>query len=614
MNLQQSRPPLVTGLLLLFAALAVAASAYFGPAPAAAVHAAALVLAGSGFVALISSWHASLAFAAAEEESRRGESEEGLFTSAAGQHGKSLASFRKYILPALLILLAAAELAILKQFVLAPESFKADTASETSASAQLIRASLLGALLVASFMGGKVLAAQSHERRLPFLHPAASVLLWSSLAALVAALACLGVRWGLPHLSRAAALVLGGAVVLLALERPLLWLMDFYRPRRRGESEHPSYDSRLLGLFSHPRGVFGNLAELLEYQFGVKISDSSAAGFLRRVLLPLALIQGLSLLLLASIVHVPSEQRAMAVLPGGKRVELEEGLHLLPPWPLAQIRRETSRSIVISLDQGPDFADAEKKMLEDGESVPLRDWNHKALEKRAVLAGPGREGAVTLALVDASLECRVRPAAPDRPGGIAQWSASRDPRQELRQLLQSACTRLLVSRPARELAAAPPEELAAQLRAGIQSESERLGLGAEILAVRLLRLQPPQEAAEAWSYLLSERQEARRLAAEAGSYALVSDANAKVEAERLRLAGETEVKRRRLQLDSSRQILAAQYQAWSEVRPLYKTLVEMDAFEQSMQGLRKFVSTCPLPPRLELDLKKAQPDILSLEK
>jgi hypothetical protein len=40
----------------------------------------------------------------------------------------------------------------------------------------------------------------------------------------------------------------------------------------------------------------------------------------------------------------------------------------------------------------------------------------------------------------------------------------------------------------------------------------------------------------------------------------------------------------------------------------------MDAFEQSMQGLRKFVSTTPLPPRLDLDLKKAQPDILSLEK
>ena len=241
--------------------------------------------------------------------------------------------------------------------------------------------------------------------------------------------------------------------------------------------------------------------------------------------------------------------------------------------------------------------------------MPLRDWSHKALENRAVLAGPGREGAITLALLDASVECRVR-----RDGGIAEWTASRDARNDIRQLLQSACTRLLISRPARELSAASPEELAAGLRTSIQAEANKLQLGVEILNVRLLRLQPPPEAAEAWAYLLSEEQDARRLSAEAGSYALVSDANAKVDADRIRLSGETEVKRQKLVLDANKQILAAQYQAWTEVRPLYKTLVEMDVFEQSMQGLRKFVSTTPLPPRLDLDLKKAQPDILSLEK
>jgi len=615
MNLPQSRPPLFAGLLLLAAAAAAAASAYFGPAPAVVVYTVALVFAGSGAVALISSWHASLAYAAAEElERSQDKVDDGLFTSAAGQHGKSLANFRKFILPTLLILLAIAEFAVLNRLLLQPEDFKADLASELSASAQLIRASLLAAMLVVAFMAGKVLAAQSHERRLPFLRPTAAVLLWSSLAALLAALACLGVRWGLPNLSRVAALILGAAIALLALERPLLWMMDFYRPRRRNEAEHPSYDSRLLGLFSHPRGVFGNLAELLEYQFGVKISDSSAASFLRRILLPLAAVQLLSLLLLASIVHVPSEQRAMAVLPGGKRIELAQGLHVLPPWPLTEIRRETSRNIVVKLDDGPDFDAAEKEMLANGESMPLRDWSHKALEKRAVLAGPGREGAVTLALLDASVECRVRPPTKERPGGIAEWTASRDARNDIRQLLQSACTRLLISRPARELAAAPPEELAAGLRTSIQDEANKLQLGVEILNVRLLRLQPPPEAAEAWAYLLSEEQDARRLSAEAGSYALVSDANAKVDADRIRLTGETEVKRQKLVLDANKQILAAQYQAWTEVRPLYKTLVEMDVFEQSMQGLRKFVSTTPLPPRLELDLKKAQPDILSLEK
>ena len=70
--------------------------------------------------------------------------------------------------------------------------------------------------------------------------------------------------------------------LLLAVERILLMVVDLYRPKLKDEDYIPVYESRVLALFSQPKGVLGNLAAMLEYQFGIKVSESSFASFFNK--------------------------------------------------------------------------------------------------------------------------------------------------------------------------------------------------------------------------------------------------------------------------------------------------------------------------------------------
>ncbi len=91
---------------------------------------------------------------------------------------------------------------------------------------------------------------------------------------------------------------------LVAVENLLTLVFEIYRPRVKGQAEHPLYESRLIGLLSQPGGLITTAAQALDYQFGFKVSETWFYRYLERALAWLILGQIVVLLLSTSFAFV----------------------------------------------------------------------------------------------------------------------------------------------------------------------------------------------------------------------------------------------------------------------------------------------------------------------
>ncbi|MBP7936402.1 MAG: hypothetical protein KA354_17315 [Phycisphaerae bacterium] len=138
-----------------------------------------------------------------------------------------------------------------------------------------------------------------------------------------------------PYPEHVLAYALRFLMLVLAAEFALNLLLDFYRPRSPDEVPRPSFDSRLLGLFTEPGGIARSIADAINYQFGFEVSSTWFYKLLERSAVPLAGFAVLSLVLASSLVFVSADE-VVVVERFGRRLpgDLEPGLHFKLPWPV----------------------------------------------------------------------------------------------------------------------------------------------------------------------------------------------------------------------------------------------------------------------------------------
>jgi regulator of protease activity HflC (stomatin/prohibitin superfamily) len=125
-------------------------------------------------------------------------------------------------------------------------------------------------------------------------------------------------------------IVLGGEVVLNLI-------FDIYRPRITGQYHRASVDSRLLGIFNEPGGVFHSIATTIDYQFGFKVSQTWFYKLLEKAIMPLAILSIILLWLMSCILVVgPGEQAVIERFgtPLNKAEVIESGFRFKYPWPI----------------------------------------------------------------------------------------------------------------------------------------------------------------------------------------------------------------------------------------------------------------------------------------
>lgn len=172
------------------------------------------------------------------------------------------------------------------------------------------------------------------------------------------------------------------ASIVLGAEIVLNFLLAIYRPRLTGEDPHAAFDSRLLGLLAAPDKIAENVGEALNYQFGVRVTETWFYLLLKRWWVALVAMCVLVGWLMTSLVVIEPHQRALIVTNGaidlddeGRATEVGPGLHLKLPWPLARVsipefrtvdadgnelvRRTTTGVRTVNLGTNPALATAE---------------------------------------------------------------------------------------------------------------------------------------------------------------------------------------------------------------------------------------------------------------
>lgn len=152
---------------------------------------------------------------------------------------------------------------------------------------------------------------------------------------------------GFDLIARYLHVVLPAAMLLLAVEVLLNFLLSVYRPRVAGETPRPAMDSRVLSFVAAPDKVAESIGGALNYQFGFNVTDSWFYQLVSRWLASLLIVGVVVVWLMTSLAVVqPNEQGV--ILRFGRVVSqeaLRPGLYLKLPWPIDVIEKVDATTV-----------------------------------------------------------------------------------------------------------------------------------------------------------------------------------------------------------------------------------------------------------------------------
>ncbi len=308
-----------------------------------------------------------------------------------------------------------------------------------------------------------------------------------------------------------------GLVILLgiaAVENLLSMIFEIYRPRVAGRQSRLLYQSRLIGLIAKPENLFTTAGQILDYQFGFKVSETWGYQFLRE---RLGVVVGLQIILLwlsTTVVVIEPSVRGK-LLDGGKEPKLlDPGIHVKLPWPFASVER-------FDPDRIHTFYVGLEPLVEGVRPARPKTWleptgkdydSKKKTGELFFLTGSGDATVeANLMVVSVPVQYRIRSSSKDGQqkslkDGWMTFSGKElkdsqgkamgitHAEQLLRNIAHREVTEYLLTHDFKTLMLEGREQAQADLRAKIQKRAE--GLGVDILFVGLADLRPPAESPE----------------------------------------------------------------------------------------------------------------------
>ena len=171
-------------------------------------------------------------------------------------------------------------------------------------------------------------------------------------AAIASAHFALYAGWDLP--ARYLHVAIPIAMMVIALEIVLNFLLGLYRPRIAGEIPRPAFDSRILAFVAAPDRLAESVGGALNYQFGFNVTDSWFYQLISRWLAALLFVGLLVVWSMTSLAIVQPNEQGL-VLRFGRAVTptLSPGIYIKAPWPidvLETIDATTVRPVQLGAD------------------------------------------------------------------------------------------------------------------------------------------------------------------------------------------------------------------------------------------------------------------------
>lgn len=516
-----------------------------------------------------------------------------------GRQERAFLQFNKILMPVILVVYSLVEIYLSGRFIfLNPESIEKPEGS------LLVPAAIMTVLALILFLSGKYCSGLAFDEKHHFLRPVSGYLLLNAFNLFFGLISALVFYFGTAGLLD---FFFWFSVILslaLAVERLLLWVVDLYRPKLRNEDYLPVYESRILALFSQPRGVFGNLSSMLEYQFGISISESLFSVFAKKVFLPFVCIQLITLFLLSSLTYIRPFEKGLKFSTGQTNFEvLEPGLHFNSPWPFCSIERyDVQRVKEINLTEDPQFEEEFK--VEDADTWGNESYG-KLLSMTVQKDSSGKQSQV-LAVVDVRLKYSIVDILKFR-------SNYQNSEKALRMYGRQILSRLLLEYNFSDVLKNGLGGFSVALKTELQ-DSVAPELGVDIVDIEIVNYQPPPEIAEYYQAVYKAIQDGRSLLTQSEKYKVELVSRAEMVSDKLIRQAKSETVRKIMLLDTELNSFIAQRDAYKKLPLLYKTMAKMDVFEDWLKDVRKVINLSGAEKEIIiLELKKNGPDLLNLE-
>ncbi len=484
---------------------------------------------------------------------------------------------------------------------------------------------------VISLFAGAFYNGQSHEEAFRWLRPFGAWLIAGAVASAAAVVAGLCFKSGLKEYDAVIAKVLLGIYLVLAVELVLSFVVEFYRPRTLEESR-PVFESRILALFTEPGGVMRNFADMLDYQFGFKVSSTWMYSFVERAIFPLILLWALLLWGSTAIHEVDSNEVGLRSNLG-KLVNtdkpLKPGIYFTLPWPFGTIEKYSCDQIyeVVIGHEEHDHEHEEEEYVDDGHghapppkkekkkednSVVLWTAEHGEGDNNFIVAndvshsGGDKSGDVLGDFYFVGLSMPIQYHI--RPDGVYNYVyGSVDAREVIKNIGHMVVTEYLASAPFYHVITSGRRDAEEKLKNRIQAECDARKLGVEIIAANLVGIHPPTQVGKEFQKVLGAMEEREKmvLAAEAYKAQVLPQAKADALAIRERAAAASYQTATVAKAVSDR--FVKQLQAYQTMPKLFVLKNYLDFLENDCKDIRKYILSSSLKGDVyELNLEEKE--------
>jgi modulator of FtsH protease HflK len=396
---------------------------------------------------------------------------------------------------------------------------------------------------------------------------------------------------------------------IVGVEYLLNLLVSFYRTKK--EEKRLAFDSRILLLLSTPEEVIPIFSEILDYQFGFRITQTWFYQFLKKRIIPLLLLQGFLLYILTCIIIIKPYQRAFIEFlgkPVNNGQVFGPGLHFKFPFPVGKARifdvdRVKNVQVGLRGEEGARFIWTEKHYEEEF------NWIIASSEGSDTSVS---SGTVPVNFLSVTMWIYYQ-IDPDRLYEYCYEHA--DPEMVLQNLVYNQFTEMVMHVDFFEIMSVKRLDLGDLLKIRIQEEADKHRLGVKVLMVSMEGVHPPVEVAESFEKVVGATEKKEAYILEAEAYKNRELTLADYEATRIGVGAESYKGVRTLESEARGAEFLKKLYAYQKSPYIFKYRYFLKAMENSLIDPPKYVILSSDRERnvtiLNLE-KTALPDILSL--
>ena len=425
------------------------------------------------------------------------------------------------------------------------------------------------------------------------LRSGSSAMLFTSFAFMAVGVSILLCSLGLPGIEKYLAWIIVLIFVLTGTELIFNMVTSFFVPRLPGTVILPPYYLRSLDVITSPRDILKTAADIVDYQFGFRVSDTWFYTFLERAIMPIIIFWILILYAFTCIVIIgPDEQGIIEHFGNPNEQILSSGLHFKQPWPVDicyKFPAKKVQSVVIGY----------KEELKD---IPAILWTKEHCKQEDVflvatresISGRGmnitnnkeedRSKRVPVSFIAAAIKLHYRVT------DLHQYLYKKaNPHKFIKDISYREVVKFMCSIDIFDLFKEKRLDLAEKLRTNIQDVLTRADIGVEVFYLGFESAHPPVAVGEAYESVIKALEEKHAAILDAQAYAKQTVHQAEAEAYSINKSAYVyNIQRTKISEADARRF-GMRLSAYKISPSVFRIRNWLGAMEDSMTNIRKYV-------------------------